>query len=209
MAGWDDIHKAGAFEKSKPLPEVVEFIHLLEKEHSVRILDLGCGTGRHVEYLQSMGFEAYGCDISEEALKKAKEKCPKCKFEKCDMKALPYENGFFDAVISNNLIQHGLVREIRKTISEIYRVLKTGGFVLITTASTEHYNYGKGTKLEEGTFVGFKNMIDGDVPHHFFTEKEMREEFGKFKVLKLEHLKRESEGGEGYISGVWILTAKK
>lgn len=45
----------------------------LESAGVKRILDVGCGTGRHVAALNEAGFEAYGADVSEEMLQQARE----------------------------------------------------------------------------------------------------------------------------------------
>ena len=46
---------------------------VLEKAPSMRVLDLGCGTGEHSRFLNSLGCEAVGVDRSEAMIRKAKE----------------------------------------------------------------------------------------------------------------------------------------
>ena len=45
----------------------------LEKAPSMRVLDLGCGTGEHARFLNSLGCEVVGVDRSESTVRKAKE----------------------------------------------------------------------------------------------------------------------------------------
>ena len=71
--GWDKAYK----EKGKIWIEPQENIPKLAKEWKKkgvkRILDVGCGTGRHLVYLAKKGFEMYGIDIAEHGLKIARK----------------------------------------------------------------------------------------------------------------------------------------
>ncbi len=69
---------------------------------SIKILDIGCGTGRHSIELSKRGYRVTGIDLSDSLLAKAREKAEKqgltIDFLKCDARALPYRNDF-DLVI--------------------------------------------------------------------------------------------------------------
>src|SRR5437016_13787013 len=56
-------------ETSPPLPVIVDFANVLKREGAKRILDLGCGAGRHSILLGEAGFQVVALDISETALK--------------------------------------------------------------------------------------------------------------------------------------------
>lgn len=65
---------------------------------SARILDIGCGTGRHSIELAQRGYKVVGIDQSESLLKRAREKTSEQKvqvdFQKHDARNLPYLNEF-------------------------------------------------------------------------------------------------------------------
>ena len=69
---------------------------------NVRILDIGCGTGRHSIELAKRGYSVTGIDLSESQLKRANEKAleekVKVDFQKADARALSFNNEF-DLVI--------------------------------------------------------------------------------------------------------------
>ncbi|MFC2069294.1 class I SAM-dependent methyltransferase [Chloroflexota bacterium] len=69
---------------------------------SVRILDIGCGTGRHSIELSKRGYQVTGIDLSDSQLVRAREKAEKqgqkIDFLKRDARNLPFENEF-DLVI--------------------------------------------------------------------------------------------------------------
>lgn len=52
----------------RDLPEII-----LEQVKGRKAMDFGCGTGRSTRFLQKLGFDAIGVDISEDMIKKARE----------------------------------------------------------------------------------------------------------------------------------------
>lgn len=79
----------------------------IEKEinydKSLKIIDVGCGTGRHAIELTKRGYNVTGVDLSEAQLKKAREKAEQLKlkieFLKHDARNLPFENQFDVAIM--------------------------------------------------------------------------------------------------------------
>ena len=69
------------------------------------------------------------------------------------MAALPFADGFFDLILTWNVIHHGTAAVIRQTLAEIERCLRPQGYLLCTLISTQHRHHGKGTEIELGTFV--------------------------------------------------------
>ena len=96
------------------------------------ILDVGCGTGRLVEFLNKNGYEAYGCDISKEALKKARKLNPG-KIKRGQAEKLPYSKNSFDMVTAISILEHLTKNEAKTFILESKRVLKKNGLLFIIT----------------------------------------------------------------------------
>jgi len=71
-------------------------------DKSLRIIDIGCGTGRHSIELAKRGYQITGIDLSESQLKRAREKAKEQRveidFQKHDARNLPFE-GEFDLAI--------------------------------------------------------------------------------------------------------------
>ncbi len=81
-----------------------EFIEKeLNYDKSLKIIDIGCGTGRHSIELTKRGYSVTGIDLSESQLKKAREKAErenlKIEFLKHDARNLPFENQFDAAIM--------------------------------------------------------------------------------------------------------------
>lgn len=99
-----------------------------------KILDQGCGIGQYTFSAYKIGFQnIIGLDFSEKLLKLARKNAKNLKynikFVKGDIRNMPFKENFFDAVISGGIVEH--VPETEKTISELSRVLKKNGYLLI------------------------------------------------------------------------------
>jgi len=208
MKDWDNLYKSKGIIQKKPSKFVIEAVNFFKEQGLERILDLGCGTGRHTLYLLQQNFEVYACDYSENALRIAKQIAPNVEFRKCDMASLPYENGFFDGILCHFVIQHGKINKIKKAIFEMHRVLKNGGILYLSVPSTKHPEYLTGEEIEKNTKINI-DAIDGSVPHHYFTISEIKELFGNFKILKVEHVEFPSERDPNKKAAAYILYAKK
>ena len=133
MADWETLYKEKGIIQKEPSKFVKEAVEFFKQQNLEKILDLGCGTGRHALYLLKQGFKVYGCDASESALKIAKEIIKNVEFKKCDITSLPYKDNFFDGILCHFVIQHGKIEQIKKAISEIYRVLRKNGILYLST----------------------------------------------------------------------------
>lgn len=76
----------------------------IDKNRQIRILDIGCGTGRHSIELAKRGYEVVGIDLSESQLAKAKEKALnlsnlRVDFEQRDAREAHFVNGFDLAIM--------------------------------------------------------------------------------------------------------------
>ena len=192
MPDWDDIFTQEGKVFDTPHPDMERLVRIFQERGFHRILDLGCGTGRHLIYFLNFGFEVYGLDASPKALEISRNWLEQ-EGKSCDLKLqrvehkLPYENEFFDAIISIQVIHHNLLEEIKFTIKEMERILKSKGLVYIT-----YPLFGLGSKLErwelkkveKGTYIP-QDGPEAGLPHHFFTEEEAYELFGHFTILEI------------------------
>lgn len=92
------------------------------------ILDFGCGTGGMLEELQKIAI-TFGCEKEDIAI----ELCRKrglTNIVKIYDKTIPFENNSFDIVITLDVLEH--IEDDFFAISELNRVLKEKGFLLIT-----------------------------------------------------------------------------
>jgi ubiquinone/menaquinone biosynthesis C-methylase UbiE len=132
--------------------DLTVWLAFLGKEHAFRdkildlarlangesVLDVGCGTGtlaiaakRHV----GRSGTVQGVDASPEMLSRAEKKAKKAAvdvlFNSSLAEALPFRDGEFDAVLNTVMLHHLPQKPRRQCVSEIRRVLKPGGRVLV------------------------------------------------------------------------------
>lgn len=98
-------------------------------KNSKNILDLGCGEGTRLNYLTAGKTRGVGVDISETAIRLAKEKYPKLKFIKADLEKLPLKDEIFDLTYFAFVLEHLISPE--KAIIEAIRVTKKGGYLVL------------------------------------------------------------------------------
>ncbi len=186
---WELAWKEGRWQEvSPPLPAVAEFATQLKSLGTVRVLDLGCGAGRHTVFLAKAGFQVTGLDVSETALGELQNRLDKANLRvtlvKHEMLELPFINNYFDAVVSTNVLHHGTVAEVQRTLGEVYRIMRKGGLGLVVTLSKKDFRYGNGRNLEPDTYL-FTEGDEKGIVHHFFAETDLRSFFSQFEITDL------------------------
>lgn len=126
---WDLIARDWSRLRKGKFKEVYWFISKYVRGKG-KVLEIGCGNGRNLIPFIKKGFEAYGIDFSSEMLKEARKFCPKAKYKKSDMRKLPFEDNYFDYVLSIASLHH--VRKSEEALREMKRVMKDDGMGLIT-----------------------------------------------------------------------------
>jgi ubiquinone/menaquinone biosynthesis C-methylase UbiE len=177
-------------ETSPPLPVVVDFAEDLKRESAKRVLDLGCGAGRHSILLAKTGFQVVALDLSETALKILEDRLKTASIDnvtlvKHEMWELPFVENYFDGVVCTNVLHHGRLVEIKRAVREIHRVMRKGSSALIVALSTADFRKGNGKMLERNTYV-FTRGEERGIIHHFFTRQELRSCFGEFEIVSFE-----------------------
>lgn len=140
-----------------------------------KLLDIGCGHGQFLKPVYDKTIHTYGVDPDQAALDKntlIKNKVVGF------VEKLPFENNFFDLVISEWVLEH--LDNPKQAFSEIYRVLKPGGKVVFLTPNVWNYN------------VWIIRLIPNRL-HSFFTKKLYQRQEGdtypvRYKINSLNKL---------------------
>jgi tellurite methyltransferase len=185
---WELAWREGRWEEaSPPLPEVVEFAKALKRAGAMRMLDLGCGAGRHSILLGKQGFQVVALDISETALNTLDSRLKAASIAnvalvKHEMWDLPFIDGYFDGIICTNVLHHGKIVEIKRAVREARRVMRKGASAFIVALSAADFRKGNGKELEPNTYV----FTDGDergIIHHFFSRSELESHLRGMEIM--------------------------
>ncbi len=107
------------------------------KPKNAKVLDLGCGIGLTMSILAQEYKNCIGCDISKHSITATRSLLAKSGLRRkvClyDGQRLPFRTGTFDVVTSLEVIEHADNPKVM--LSEIARVLKKDGILVITTAN--------------------------------------------------------------------------
>lgn len=105
-----------------------------------KVLELACGTGLISNHVAEVSKSYIATDFAENMLIQAQKKksTDKLHYMKADASALPFENHSFDVVIISNALH--VIPNPEKVLSEIARVLKTGGILIAPNFIHENLN---------------------------------------------------------------------
>ena len=168
-----------------------------------RILDLGCGEGRHALACARAGFDAVGLDYQPRAIRKAQAFARKLKIRRGvrfmvgDAFRLPFPPDRFDGIIDYGCLHHVKIGDTRRYFDSVLPRLKPGGYFILSCFSTR-FKHHPGEKRRRNWLV-HRGHYD-----RFFRKRDFKALFGKrFDILKLE------EKGDGLYVFWHVLMRKK
>ncbi len=207
-------------ESDKWLVPCVGSAYLSERWASLgysRLLDLGCGLGRHSVYLAKKGFSVTAADLSEYGVNHTREWAEReglsLETVLCNMLELPFADRTFDGVLSYNVIYHTDTQGFLRTLSELWRVLRPGGELYITLISKNTWGYvnaPEGRFLDENTILRDEHDTERDVPHFYAGIDDIRRFFSEWEFpLPPVEMSEYSVENPAYCSRHWNLLLRK
>lgn len=207
-----------------PEPAVLSWAEQLREAGGRRVLDLGCGIGRHTVALARLGFAVTATDVSPSGLATcaawlAREGLS-ATLVRHEMERLLFPDCAFDGLIAFNVIYHTTVAGMRRILAEFRRVLRPGGRLYLTFLGKVEQNIaryradvevGKCREIEPFTFVYPRDAFgDRYLPHHYCDEAELRALLAGFSIDDL-YLPREEytdEDGVVHLSAHYHVQAR-
>ena len=162
-------------------PFVKKAIPIFINKKYKKILDVGCGVGRHSLLLDQYGFQVTALDGSQNALDSINNKNTKIKTVKANHIDIPFEDNTFDAVLTFQSIHHGDKTSIKQSVNEVHRILKPNGTFFGTILSKKHEEFGKGKIVDSNTYIR-DNGLDVGHPHTYVNAKDLVQLLNKFEV---------------------------
>jgi len=205
-----------------PRKDLQRYLKFLRKTENVNIenlniLDLGSGVGSNANYLAEMGSRVVGMEISKTAIRLAKSRAEELNIDveylEADIGSLyQCEGDSFDLAI--DVMSSNSLNEKERSIylSEVHRVLKTGGHFFVRTLCKDGDRNAKNLLkqspgLEHDTYIN-KDM---NLVERVFSQEDFTHIYSKF--FKIQELLKKTNyahfKGQNYKRNYWIAYMKK
>jgi ubiquinone/menaquinone biosynthesis C-methylase UbiE len=166
--------RAGAWDSSTGPNAVVMCRDAVAEVAPHRVLEVGPGRGEMAEWIaRELGAHVVALDQSERMVELTQARGIDARLG--DVQDLPFEDASFDCVVAAWMLYH--VPDIERALSEIARVLMTGGRLVAVTNSSQHYRELKELAGVTTTFPFRAEDAEGVLARHFRTV-ERRDAFG-------------------------------
>lgn len=197
----------------KPSEDIMKFMKQCDYRKQRKVLDLGCGIGRHAIAFAKSGFDVTALDHSKKAIEKLKESSMKyglgIKTVVGNYSQELFNENYFDIILSYNVIYHGSYEEFSDAIELCWRYLKSSGTLFFTCPSRQDGKYGNGEEVAPNTYKSMNSVHPGDI-HYFSDEDDLIELTKKFKILLMEKNEHywDNEGKKQF-SSYWKVILEK
>ncbi len=181
---------------------VVQFLKRFQPEQqNGRVLDIGCGEGRHTAFFANAGYQAVGLDYQTLALARAASffEGDSARFQlvQGDVFHLPFLPGSFDVMLDYGCLHHVRRRDTTAYLRSVVPLLKPGGYFLLCCFS-EHFKH-HADEHRTRDWVAHQGHYD-----RFFRRDDFLKIFGKcFDVLEIK------EEREALYAFYYVLMKKK
>ncbi|MCP9470687.1 MAG: glycosyltransferase [Nitrospira sp.] len=131
------------------LEQILREIRRNDPNRSLRILDVGCGSGWLTDRVSMYG-SCEGVDADSLAIAEARRQFPHLRFEVCETGSLPSSltTASYDVILCSRLLE-GMTQEVRDTICEqLVRLLKPNGYLILTMRRGEAWEQWKAAGLD-------------------------------------------------------------
>lgn len=133
-----------------------------------RVLDAACGEGYGAALLARSGASVVGVDISAGTVAHAQKRYAdgeRLRFEVADCASLPFPAGSFDRVVSFETVEHVAAQD--EMMAEFRRVLKPGGFLVLSSPDKAVYSDRQGFENEFHVRELYRDELEALIRRHF------------------------------------------
>ena len=173
-------------------------IHEYQKFKGKKVLDVGCGNGYVLNFYSKEGAHVHGIDLTKTAIDLTKKRFEmnnlNGEFSVQDAQNLLYEDNYFDCICSMGVLHH--VPDTQKAISEIFRVLKPGGRIIVMFYHKNSFKFQWNFRLQS---LIYRKKIEQIVNEFDGKTNPKGATYTKEDLLKLLHDFIEIEFSVGYI----------
>ena len=186
---WEEIHQKkewGKYPTESIIRFVAKYYYSVLDRKTIKILEIGCGTGSNIWYCAKEGFEIHGIDISETAVKKCvkrlNEEVPQWvgKINTGNLLNIGYENEYFDAIIDNECLSCNSLDKTKVILKEIKRVLKPNGrFISVGFTTTSKIGLSN-NKMDTKNIAPINGPLSGNGTIRLIDEEDINSLYTSF-----------------------------
>ena len=197
---WEKVTELGYW--GEPSAESYFYAEKWKREKRTRVLDLGCGLGRHSFLFARYGFEVSAIDTSEKAVQSVAAQSESMglgiRCDVGDMHDLPYDDDSFDCIFAYLSISHTDSEGIKKVLHEIRRTLADGGAVFMTLCSKDTWSFTnpKYPRIDDNSIMKTEGAEAG-LPHFYVDKDDIIRLLDGFELMNVRHV------DDCYFQGEW------
>ena len=212
---WEELHRQPRFRPRYPHEQVVRWT-FGTLSRGAKVLDLGCGAGRHALFLASEGYEAHASDISRPGLEEVR-RAAEARALTIDTRLTEnlscYEPEFFDAVISFGVLYYMSFAAATACVASVHRILKPGGKFLCVTRTDEDGRRRDAVR-QDAPFTWRLGELSSDAPSAaeagmdmlFLPRDEVERMFSAFAKITIDRM---SYRHGDFLDDDWVVSAEK
>lgn len=188
---WEAVEKTDYW--MTPSAEGHFYMNKWKSEGRRRVIDIGCGVGRHSILFAENGFEVTAMDSSGYAVEQLRRYSDEhglgIRCDVVDMIDMPYDDGSFDCAFAYLSVSHTDSEGFLRILSGIERILVPGGAVFMTLCSKDTWSFTDAgyPRLDENTVVKTDGPEKG-IPHYYVDQEDVKSLFSGFELISVRHV---------------------
>lgn len=189
-----------------------------EDRASVRLLEVGCGTGANLWFMAREGFSAHGLERAPSGValceRRLDAECPGWReaggeVQVGDLLALPHADDSFDAAIDVVAVCYSPFDQARAAYRELARVTRPGGRLFVRTFATGCWGEGTGEQVGPGYWACAEGPLAGLGATRFTSEDQVTDLFPGWEIERVERASRTEGSGAHEIRHLVIHGVKR
>lgn len=145
------------------------------------LLDLGCGDGNNLEYLQKYAQSVYASDYNIVRLARARLRYASVKLFLADMLDYPVKDNSFDIIFFNHVLEH--ISEDSRALKTVQKILKPDGLLILGVPNEGVWWWQLAFKLQPESIKNTDHV-------HFYTAETICQKLinSGFKIIEVKHI---------------------
>jgi 2-polyprenyl-3-methyl-5-hydroxy-6-metoxy-1,4-benzoquinol methylase len=216
---WENLHANARFQPKYPHEIVVRWVMTnFKSNRSARILDLGCGAGRHTMFMANEGFNVVSADISKngvaETALRAQQSGHDIETAVTPLHQINFAPESFDGIMSYGVFNYASMDEIHQAVQKIHSILKPGGKALVVTRGDRDWRTQYADLVDHSTY--YMSRLEGGTPSDceqgmtqvYMSKEDIASCFIEYSKIEIDEATLSWQGGK-YMDHDWIISGQK